>query len=157
MVRRRWPRTWDCTNLVYATWSQGFRRGGVNALPPTENGGYVTPPALSKLAPDTANNYEVGAKGTVDNRLRYATAIYDIEWHNIQEGVDLTPLVLPGALNIAGTPKSSVALGLESRRSSATATNPSCPNRARWDSRWPTSSSSASSARRGRLGHECRR
>ena len=26
------------TNLVYATWSQGFRRGGVNALPPTELG-----------------------------------------------------------------------------------------------------------------------
>ena len=28
----------DKTNLVYATWSQGFRRGGVNALPPTEPG-----------------------------------------------------------------------------------------------------------------------
>ncbi len=90
----------DSTNLVYATWSQGFRRGGVNALPPTEVGGYVTPPALSKLAPDTANNYEIGAKGTVNNRLRYSTAVFDIEWHNIQEGVDLTPLVLPGALNI---------------------------------------------------------
>ena len=25
----------DSTNLVYATWSQGFRRGGVNALPPS--------------------------------------------------------------------------------------------------------------------------
>jgi len=24
----------DKSNLVYATWSQGFRRGGVNALPP---------------------------------------------------------------------------------------------------------------------------
>ncbi len=91
----------DSTNLVYATWSQGFRRGGVNALPPTEeNGTYVTPPALSKLAPDTANNYEIGAKGTIDNRLRYSSAIFDIEWHNIQEGLDLTPLVLPGALNI---------------------------------------------------------
>jgi outer membrane receptor protein involved in Fe transport len=91
----------DSTNLVYATWSQGFRRGGVNALPPTEAvNNYVTPPALSKLAPDTANNYEIGAKGTIDNRLRYSSAIFDIEWHNIQEGLDLTPLVLPGALNI---------------------------------------------------------
>jgi outer membrane receptor for monomeric catechols len=26
----------DPTNLVYATWSQGFRRGGVNALPSAE-------------------------------------------------------------------------------------------------------------------------
>ena len=91
----------DKSNLVYATWSQGFRRGGVNALPPSElNGGYVTPPALTKLQPDTADNYEIGLKGTFDNRFRYSAAIYDIQWHNIQEGVQLTPLVLPAALNI---------------------------------------------------------
>jgi outer membrane receptor protein involved in Fe transport len=104
----------DPTNLVYATWSQGFRRGGVNALPPTELGGsFVTPAALSKLAPDTADNYEIGAKGTVDNRLRYSTAIFDIQWHNIQEGVDLTPLVLPGALNIGNGYSRGLELELE--------------------------------------------
>jgi iron complex outermembrane recepter protein len=91
----------DKNNLVYATWSQGFRRGGVNALPPSELGGsYVTPPALTKLQPDTADNYEVGVKGTLANRIRYSAAIYDIQWHNTQEGVQLTPLVLPAALNI---------------------------------------------------------
>ena len=89
------------TNLVYATYSQGFRRGGVNALPPTELGGsYTTPPALTQLQPDTADNYEVGIKGEISNRVRYSAAIYDIQWHNIQEGVQLTPLVLPAALNI---------------------------------------------------------
>ncbi len=97
----------DKNNLVYATWSQGFRRGGVNALPPSEpfidpstGKPYVTPAALTHLQPDTADNYEVGAKGTVANRLRYSAAIYDIQWHNIQEGVQLTPLVLPASLNI---------------------------------------------------------
>jgi hypothetical protein len=91
----------DKTNLVYATWSQGFRRGGVNALPASEPGeGYVTPAALTKLRPDTADNYEIGIKGTVQNRFRYSAALYDIQWHNIQEGVDLTPLVLPASLNI---------------------------------------------------------
>ena len=91
----------DATDLVYATWSQGFRRGGVNALPPSELlGTFVTPPALERLAPDTADNYEIGAKGTIAGRFRYSAAIYDIQWHNIQEGIDLTPLVLPGALNI---------------------------------------------------------
>lgn len=91
----------DHTNLVYATWSQGFRRGSVNALPPTElNGSYVTPAALAKVSPDTADNYEVGFKGTIQNRFRYSAALFDIQWHNIQEGIDLTPLVLPGALNI---------------------------------------------------------
>ena len=97
----------DKNNLVYATWSQGFRRGGVNALPPSEpfidpstGKPYVTPAALTHLQPDTADNYEVGTKGTVANRVRYSAAIYDIQWHNIQEGVQLTPLVLPASLNI---------------------------------------------------------
>jgi outer membrane receptor protein involved in Fe transport len=101
----------DQTDLVYATWSQGFRRGGVNALPPTEPVGYtdqsgvfhpqyVLPTALNRLAPDTVDNYEVGAKGTLANRFSYSVAVYDMEWHNVQEGVQLTPLVLPAALNI---------------------------------------------------------
>ena len=91
----------DASNLAYATWSQGFRRGGVNALPPAEfNGDYVTPKGLFKLAPDTANNYEVGVKGTIANRFQYSAAIFDMEWRNIQEGAALTPLVLPAAVNI---------------------------------------------------------
>jgi outer membrane receptor protein involved in Fe transport len=91
----------DETNLVYATWSQGFRRGGVNALPGSEPGlGYTTPTALFKVSPDTADNYEIGVKGTLDNRFRYSAAIFDIDWHNLQEGVALTPLVLPAAINV---------------------------------------------------------
>jgi iron complex outermembrane receptor protein len=95
------------TNLVYATWAQGFRRGGVNALPPTEPAidvrtgkAYVLPASLTRLQPDRVDNYEIGAKGTLGNRVRYAAAIYDIQWHNIQEGVQLTPLALPSSLNI---------------------------------------------------------
>ncbi len=93
----------DGNNLVYMTWSQGFRRGGVNALPAVENVGippYVTPSALEKVAPDTADNYEVGAKGTLLGRLQYSADVFEIQWHNIQEGLDLTPLVLAGALNV---------------------------------------------------------
>ncbi len=91
----------DPTNLAYATWSQGFRRGAVNALPPTEAAvGYVTNPGLFKVAPDTADNYEIGVKGTVQNRYRYSAAVYDIQWHNVQQSAFLTPLALPGAINI---------------------------------------------------------
>ena len=93
----------DATNLVYATWSQGFRRGAVNALPPSEAAvGYVTDPGLFKVAPDTADNYEIGAKGTIGNRFRYSVALYDIEWRNVQESAFLTPLALPGAINVGG-------------------------------------------------------
>ena len=91
----------DKTNLVYATFSQGFRRGSVNALPPSELGGlYTLPTSLRQLAPDTANNYEVGFKGTIENRIRYSGAVYYIQWHNVQEGLQLTPLVLPASMNI---------------------------------------------------------
>ena len=91
----------DKTNLVYATWSQGFRRGGVNALPPGEPaGGLHHPTGTYRLQPDTADNYEIGVKGTLLNRFRYSAAIYDIQWHNIQEGVQLTPLVLPASINV---------------------------------------------------------
>lgn len=91
----------DKTNLVYATFSQGFRRGSVNALPPSELGGAFTLPAgLRQLSPDTANNYEVGIKGTIENKFRYSAAAYYIDWRNVQEGLQLTPLVLPASMNI---------------------------------------------------------
>jgi outer membrane receptor protein involved in Fe transport len=104
----------DATDLVYATWSQGFRRGGVNALPPSELGGtYVTPPALSELRPDEVDNYEVGLKGTLGGRLRYSADVFRMQWHNVQEGVQLTPLVLPAALNIGNARSQGVELELE--------------------------------------------
>jgi iron complex outermembrane recepter protein len=108
----------DATNLVYATWSQGFRRGGVNALPPDQpiparqgtvgttcppsspNAGfYCLPASLLTYQPDKADNYEVGIKGVIDKRVSYSAAVYDIEWHNVQEGTSLTPLSLPSASN----------------------------------------------------------
>jgi iron complex outermembrane receptor protein len=91
----------DEQNLAYATWSQGFRRGAINALPPNEAAvGYATPPGLFKVAPDTVDNYEIGAKGTLLGHLRYSAAIYDMRWHNVQQSAFLTPLALPGAVNI---------------------------------------------------------
>lgn len=91
----------DSNNLLYATWSQGFRRGSVNALPLSEPAEmYNTNPGLLQVQPDTADNYEIGAKGTLAKRVRYSAAIYDIQWHNLQEGAQLTPLVLPAAINL---------------------------------------------------------
>jgi iron complex outermembrane receptor protein len=80
----------------------------VNALPPTEAAvGYVTNPGLFKVSPDTADNYELGMKGTVQIRFRYSAAVYDIQWHNAQQSAFLTPLPLPGAINVgpANTPR----------------------------------------------------
>jgi iron complex outermembrane receptor protein len=108
----------DTTNLVYATWSQGFRRGGVNALPPEQPiparqgtvgttcppgspnaGNFCLSPSMLTYQPDKADNYEVGIKGVIEKRVSYSAAIYDIQWHNLQEGTSLTPLSLPSASN----------------------------------------------------------
>jgi outer membrane receptor protein involved in Fe transport len=119
----------DKSNLVYATWSQGFRRGGINALPLVEEaparagtvgttcatgenavkGYYCTNPALLTIEPDKADNYEIGVKGVIDNRVSYSADIFDIEWHNVQEGTSLTPLSLPSAANVGNA----VSRGLE--------------------------------------------
>ena len=106
----------DPTNLIYATWSQGFRRGGINGLPSAEyefDPPAITNPALRNMAPDTADNYEIGAKGTIENRFRYSAAIYEIQWHNIQEFVDLKPFVLPSGLNIGDGYSQGLELELE--------------------------------------------
>lgn len=58
--------------LVYATWSQGFRPGGVNrrgTLPP--------------YGPDKLNNYEIGWKTNFGD-FRFNGAVYQIDWNGIQ-------------------------------------------------------------------------
>ncbi len=67
---------------VYAIWSQGFRRGGANSVPPV--GIYKESPLLASYAPDAVNNYEVGLKGRLHNGLTYTLAIFDIHWNKPQ-------------------------------------------------------------------------
>jgi iron complex outermembrane receptor protein len=121
----------DATDLVYATWSQGFRRGGVNALPAQQPiparqgtvgttcpaggpnaGNYCLSPSLLTYQPDKADNYEVGIKGVIDKRVSYSAALYDIQWHNVQEGTNLTPLSLPSASNAGNAFSRGVELDL---------------------------------------------
>ncbi|PTQ12328.1 TonB-dependent receptor [Sphingomonas oleivorans] len=64
----------DADRLVYATWSRGYRPGGINrrgTLPPYE--------------PDFLTNYELGFKTSwLDNRLRFNGALFYLEWKGIQ-------------------------------------------------------------------------
>jgi iron complex outermembrane recepter protein len=62
--------------LVYATFSKGFRPGGVN-----RNGGGTLPP----YQPDYLKNYEAGWKTTwFQNRLRFNGALFVENWSNFQ-------------------------------------------------------------------------
>jgi iron complex outermembrane recepter protein len=61
--------------MVYATWSKGFRPGGVN-----RNGGGSLPP----YKPDYLTNYEIGWKTTWFNSLRWNGAVFDEKWKDFQ-------------------------------------------------------------------------
>jgi iron complex outermembrane recepter protein len=69
--------------LVYVTWSEGFRRGGVNALP-IGNCYYCEIPALETYKPDKARNTEVGIKGTFGRGSSYTFTLYDVQWKDPQ-------------------------------------------------------------------------
>jgi len=66
----------DSDRLIYATYSKGFRPGGVN-----RNGGGALPP----YQPDFLTNYEIGWKTTWDdNRLRFNGAFFVEYWKDFQ-------------------------------------------------------------------------
>ena len=62
------------TSLLYATWSEGFRPGGINRNP-----------AVPDYVPDILTNYELGWKSRwADDRLQFNGAVFLEEWDNIQ-------------------------------------------------------------------------
>lgn len=75
--------SWDVrdNSMLYATFSQGFRRGGTNAVP--LSGVFAESPAWLKYDPDTTNNYELGIKGTGNNSF-YNVSLFYVDWDKIQ-------------------------------------------------------------------------
>ena len=91
----------DKNNLYYFTFSKGFRPGGGNATIPYDPTftnltfgctGDFQSEGLTKGAPatyksDSVKSFELGAKNTIDNRIRLASSIYYIKWNDIQQNV----------------------------------------------------------------------
>jgi iron complex outermembrane receptor protein len=70
---------------IYATYSEGFRPGGANALPTT--GAFASLPKYQTYQSDLAKNYEVGLKGTAwDQRVRFSADAFLINLSNFQFG-----------------------------------------------------------------------
>ncbi|WP_321393569.1 TonB-dependent receptor [Emcibacter sp.] len=67
--------------IVYATFSQGYRRGGVNGVP--EDGQYAEDPAYRTYQPDFVDNFEIGFKGSTDD-FRYNISLFYVDWRNPQ-------------------------------------------------------------------------
>lgn len=74
---------WDVndSSMLYATYSQGYRHAGANAVPTSgtygENADYLT------FASDSVDNYEVGFKGTTD-WFTYSASVYYSDWKDPQ-------------------------------------------------------------------------
>jgi len=68
----------DEDKMIYGTYSEGFRSGGVNR---------ARVPGIPKYQPDFVYNYEFGWKTTyMDGRLRFNGAVYFVQWDDFQFG-----------------------------------------------------------------------
>lgn len=75
--------------LGYATYSQGYRRGGANGYRDYKTN--VVHPEIRAYLPDSTNNTELGLKGYLMDRALYVqAAIYQIDWKNPQVGFTQT-------------------------------------------------------------------
>ena len=72
-------------DLAYATISEGYRRGGSNAVPtvPPPDGQYYEDPRWQLYTADTVTNYEIGVKGTLGG-VRYDASVFYIDWKDPQ-------------------------------------------------------------------------
>jgi outer membrane receptor protein involved in Fe transport len=70
----------DDDHMVYATYSEGYRPGGLNRDP-----GLIAKVGTQSWKPDLLKNHEIGWKTTwLDNRLRWNGAAYFMKWDDIQ-------------------------------------------------------------------------
>jgi iron complex outermembrane recepter protein len=87
----------DADKLIYATYSKGFRPGGVNRLGPN----------LPPYQADFLKNYEIGWKTTwLNNHLRFNGAFFREDWDNFQfaflGAFGLTQITNAGGARIKG-------------------------------------------------------
>ncbi|MCB1671264.1 MAG: TonB-dependent receptor [Gammaproteobacteria bacterium] len=102
--------------LVYFTYSQGYRNGGLNAVPectPEQiNSGEQELCALPEevfIDPDTIDNYEIGYKGLITDNISAAAALYYIDWQDLQ----VATTTEFGSLPITGNGSEAESRGLE--------------------------------------------
>jgi outer membrane receptor protein involved in Fe transport len=75
--------SWELNDrsMLYGTISEGFRRGGSNAVP--LSGTFAEDPAWLRYGPDSTTNYELGIKGGDANSF-YNVSLFYVDWKDIQ-------------------------------------------------------------------------
>ncbi len=89
---------WDVRDnaMIYGTISEGFRRGGTNAVP--LSGIFAENPAWLRYGPDYTTNYELGIKGTGEGMF-YNVSLFYVDWQDIQLNTGTTNWAFYAAQN----------------------------------------------------------
>lgn len=69
------------SSQLYATVSEGYRRGGANSIP--TSGAFAESPNYLTYKPDTLTNYEIGIKGAGSN-FSYTADVFMNKWKDVQ-------------------------------------------------------------------------
>ena len=103
---------WDLSDsqMLYATISEGYRRGGSNAVPTV--GFFAEDPGWQQYDPDTVTNYEIGFKGSTE-RLRYSLAAFYVDWNNVQLNTATTNWAFFAAANGDGAKTDGIEVELD--------------------------------------------
>jgi outer membrane receptor protein involved in Fe transport len=90
--------SWDINDdaMLYATRSEGFRRGGTNAVP--LSGTFAESAAWLRYGPDTTTNYELGIKGNWNSSF-YNVSLFYVDWQDIQLNTSTTNWAFYAAQN----------------------------------------------------------
>jgi outer membrane receptor protein involved in Fe transport len=78
--------SWDLSdeNMAYATYSEGYRHGGAQAVPaPGDPFGEPNALAIRTFAADSVANYEIGLKGRTDS-MAYTVSAFHVDWDDPQ-------------------------------------------------------------------------
>jgi iron complex outermembrane recepter protein len=75
--------SWDVSDrqMLYATVSEGYRRGGANAVPLA--GRYAEDADWQRYDSDSVLNYELGLKSSGDSH-RYTLSLFYVDWDDVQ-------------------------------------------------------------------------
>lgn len=87
------------TTILYGSYAQAFRSGGLNRLHGTTLAGAPVP---QKYDPETADSYEIGAKGSIRGGrdvLRWALAVYRVNYHDFLQSTLVFQGIDPGVID----------------------------------------------------------
>lgn len=102
--------SWNMTDnsTIYGTVSEGYRRGGANAVP--TSGTFAEDPGWLRYDADSVVNYELGIKGSYD-KTRLSAAVFYVDWKDPQVNTATTNWGFFSAIN--GDSASSKGVELE--------------------------------------------